>query len=461
RLPVGAAFAVRYRESMSCAEIIEAIESRRSALNMTKKELAERTGLKAGNVRRLFARRDTRTPNPNLETTFKLLNALDLRFAGTDARDAAGLVVALRKRADELDLSIGTLATSAGLDASSLRKMFEATDPRPTLTTIVDLALALEFALAVVPRVADVRPQAASGAVTSEGPPPSPDPETASARAPETDAPQDRSATDDPRFIADYWARLERDAAVEQVRDILGKNQLRRLLQLPEVEIPVELLERAGLTGDSSPPDDAPVDEAEVNRRRHHWPKDQMWSDAPADPEATESEAPRVDATFVPPPEPDDARERVDYDAILDEPPPDPTDDQPRVKVRPNWRRIGKIALVTLGAGAAVVIGLKIGTSMRAHKPGCPKRSGTRWYKDPRVVLPAGAALLTALGAALSKNRDLQSASIPAALLGTTILVGAIVEDHRQQKSAPNAAPPPEPAPTPSQGEPGILVLLR
>lgn len=66
--------------------VIGTLDDRRSALNLTKAELARRAGVKPEAVRRLFS---AKTPNPTLNTLVALARALDLEFRPEPRRVSA------------------------------------------------------------------------------------------------------------------------------------------------------------------------------------------------------------------------------------------------------------------------------------------------------------------------------------------------------------------------------------
>jgi len=57
--------------------VVRALDARRSALKLTKAELARRAGVKPEAIRRLFS---AERPNPTLRTLVALAGALDLEF---------------------------------------------------------------------------------------------------------------------------------------------------------------------------------------------------------------------------------------------------------------------------------------------------------------------------------------------------------------------------------------------
>ena len=98
---------------------------------MTKTAVANAAGMHPSNLRSLFS---LRRPNPQLETVFRIMNALDIQFAGTGASNPRELFQEFERRRVALGLSVTEIAKRAGIDDSTLCKTWRSSVPSPWIS---------------------------------------------------------------------------------------------------------------------------------------------------------------------------------------------------------------------------------------------------------------------------------------------------------------------------------------
>ena len=91
------AFRRQLRLHKSEQQLLAALDAARERQNMTKSELARRTGTKLAAVSRLFRR--SAPANPRLETLLELIEALDLRVE---------VQIGMRERNDQKSFAVST-----------------------------------------------------------------------------------------------------------------------------------------------------------------------------------------------------------------------------------------------------------------------------------------------------------------------------------------------------------------